>query len=43
MVVPRFVQQILGNGAITVYGDGTQASVFTYVEDVVDAITGFRT
>ncbi|MCP4265493.1 MAG: NAD-dependent epimerase/dehydratase family protein [Candidatus Brocadiaceae bacterium] len=39
MVVPRLVQQALRNEAITVYGDGTQTRVFTFVEDVVDAIT----
>ena len=38
MVMPRFVQQALSNETITVYGDGTQTRVFTYVEDVVDAI-----
>jgi len=38
MVMPRFVQQALRNETITVYGDGTQTRVFTYVEDVVDAI-----
>ena len=39
MVIPRFVQQALRNEAITVYGDGTQTRTFTYVGDVVDAIT----
>jgi UDP-glucose 4-epimerase len=39
MVIPRFVQQALRNETITVYGDGTQTRTFTYVGDVVDAIT----
>jgi len=39
MVIPRFVQQALRNEAITVYGDGTQTRTFTYVGDVVDAIS----
>ena len=39
MVIPRFVQQALRNEVITVYGDGTQTRTFTYVGDVVDAIT----
>lgn len=39
MVMPRFVQQALRNEPITVYGDGTQTRTFTYVGDVVDAIT----
>ena len=39
MVIPRFVQQALRNEAITVYGDGTQTRTFTYVGDVVGAIT----
>ena len=39
MVIPRFVQQALRNEAITVYGDGTQTRTFTYVGDVVDAVT----
>ena len=39
MVIPRFVQQALRNETITVYGDGTQTRTFTYVGDVVSAIT----
>ena len=38
MVVPRFVQQALSGGPITVYGDGRQTRCFTHVLDVVDAI-----
>ncbi len=40
MVVPRFVQQALRNEPITVYGDGQQSRCFTYVGDVIRAITG---
>ncbi len=39
MVVPRFIQQALRDEPITVYGDGQQTRTFTYVEDVVEAIT----
>jgi len=35
MVVPTFVQQALLNHPITVFGDGSQARSFTYVDDVV--------
>jgi UDP-glucose 4-epimerase len=40
MVVPRFVSQALANEALTVYGDGSQSRTFTYVKDVVAALTG---
>lgn len=39
MVIPRFVQQALRSEDITVYGDGSQSRTFTYVGDVVAAIT----
>ena len=38
MVVPRFVQQALDGGPITVYGDGQQVRCFTHVQDVVEAV-----
>jgi UDP-glucose 4-epimerase len=38
MVVPRFVEQALHGGPITVYGDGTQTRCFGSVFDVVDAV-----
>ena len=38
MVVPRFVEQALSGGPITVYGDGRQARCFGYVGDVVGAM-----
>ncbi len=38
MVIPRFVDQALTGGPITVYGDGTQSRCFTYVGDVVGAL-----
>jgi UDP-glucose 4-epimerase len=38
MVVPRFVEQALGGGPLTVYGDGKQSRCFGYVGDVVDAV-----
>lgn len=39
MVVPRFIQQALDNEPVTVYGSGTQSRTFTYVKDVVQALT----
>jgi len=39
MVVPRFVTQALKGEPITVYGDGTQRRSFTWVGDVVEAMT----
>jgi UDP-glucose 4-epimerase len=39
MVIPSFVAQALKNAPITVYGDGTQTRTFTYVKDVVAALT----
>jgi len=39
MVVPRFVTQALGGQPITVYGDGTQRRSFTWVGDVVEAMS----
>ncbi len=38
MVVPRFVQQALDGGPITVYGDGEQVRCFTHVADVIAAV-----
>lgn len=38
MVIPRFVQQALSGGPITVFGDGKQSRCFGYVGDVVRAI-----
>ena len=39
MVVPNFVQKALIGKPITVYGDGSQSRSFTYVADVIDALT----
>lgn len=39
MVVPRFVRQALCGKPLSVYGDGKQSRCFTYVSDVVRAIT----
>ncbi|MEO8480725.1 MAG: NAD-dependent epimerase/dehydratase family protein [Acidobacteriota bacterium] len=39
MVIPTFVRQALTGQPITVYGDGQQRRSFTYVGDVVEAIT----
>ncbi|MBI5085887.1 MAG: GDP-mannose 4,6-dehydratase [Acidobacteria bacterium] len=36
MVVPRFVRQALRGEDLTVYGDGSQSRVFTYVGDTVE-------
>ena len=38
MVLPRFVEQVLKGGPITVYGDGTQTRSFCWVGDVVEAL-----
>ncbi len=38
MVVPRFVEQALNGGPITVYGDGQQVRCFAHVDDVVEAL-----
>jgi UDP-glucose 4-epimerase len=39
MVIPNFVRQALAGEPITVFGDGTQTRCFTYVGDVVGALT----
>lgn len=39
MVVPNFVRQALAGEPITVFGDGSQTRCFTYVGDVVGALT----
>jgi UDP-glucose 4-epimerase len=39
MVIPNFVRQALAGQPITVFGDGTQSRSFTYVGDVVDALS----
>jgi UDP-glucose 4-epimerase len=38
MVVPRFINQALSGGPITVYGDGTQSRCFCYVQDSVSGL-----
>ncbi len=38
MVLPNFVAQALGDGPITIFGDGMQSRCFCYVEDVVRAM-----
>jgi UDP-glucose 4-epimerase len=38
MVVPRFVQQAMAGGPLTVYGDGRQTRCFTNVHDVIEAL-----
>jgi UDP-glucose 4-epimerase len=43
MVVPNFVRQALAGEPITVFGDGTQSRCFTYVGDVVGALTAIVT
>ncbi|MCF8077817.1 MAG: GDP-mannose 4,6-dehydratase [Desulfobacterales bacterium] len=40
MVIPRFIQQAIKNEPLSVYGDGTQTRTFTYVSDVVEALSG---
>jgi UDP-glucose 4-epimerase len=43
MVLPTFVRQALAEEPITVFGDGTQSRSFTYVGDVVRALTALMT
>lgn len=38
MVLPRFIEQALAGGPITVYGDGAQSRAFAHVTDVVDSV-----
>jgi UDP-glucose 4-epimerase len=38
MVVPSFVRQALANQPITVFGDGSQARCFGFVEDIIGAV-----
>ena len=40
MVVPRFIEKALKNEPVTIYGTGKQSRCFTYVGDVVSALTG---
>jgi UDP-glucose 4-epimerase len=39
MVVPRFISQALRGEPLSVYGDGSQSRSFTFVTDVVTAVT----
>jgi nucleoside-diphosphate-sugar epimerase len=36
-VIPKFINKLLANEPLTVYGDGEQSRDFTYVENVVEA------
>tara|TARA_Y100000385_G_scaffold291840_1_gene373011 strand:- start:2674 stop:3603 length:930 start_codon:yes stop_codon:yes gene_type:complete len=38
-VVTNFINQILNNKAITLYGDGSQTRSFQYIDDLLDGIT----
>ena len=38
-VVPNFIDQILNDQPLTVYGNGKQTRSFCYVDDLVDGIT----
>lgn len=40
MVIPNFVQQVLGGRDITVFGDGSQRRCFMHVADAVTALIG---
>ena len=42
-VVPRFLQQVLTGGSITVFGDGRQTRDYIYVDDVIDAVVAATT
>ena len=37
-VVTNFINQILNNESITIYGDGTQTRSFQYIDDLLDGI-----
>ncbi len=37
-VIPRFVEQALGNNPITIFGEGTQTRSFCYVTDQVEGL-----
>lgn len=39
MVVPRFIQNALRNESLQIYGTGKQTRCFSYVGDLVDAVT----
>ena len=39
MVIPRLVSQAIAGQPLTVYGDGRQSRTFTYVIEVVEALT----
>jgi UDP-glucose 4-epimerase len=38
MVIPRFVEQALAGGPLTVYDDGSQVRCFAHVSEVVDCV-----
>lgn len=38
MVLPRFIEQALAGGDLTVFGDGSQTRCFCYVDDAIDAL-----
>lgn len=38
MVIPRFVEQALAGGPVTVYDDGSQVRCFAHVREVVDCV-----
>lgn len=37
-VIPLFLEQALGGGSLTIFGDGQQVRDFVYIDDVVDAL-----
>ena len=42
-VIPQFMRQILEEGSLVVYGNGTQTRDFIYVDDVVEALVAAAT
>ncbi|MEZ4861342.1 MAG: NAD-dependent epimerase/dehydratase family protein [Caldilineaceae bacterium] len=42
-VIPQFMQQILGNGSVVVFGNGAQTRDFVYIDDVVEALIAAAT
>ncbi|MCL4300407.1 MAG: NAD-dependent epimerase/dehydratase family protein [Anaerolineae bacterium] len=42
-VIPQFVRQVLGDGSLIIYGNGTQTRDYIYVDDVVQALIAAAT
>jgi len=42
-VIPLFLEQSLGGGSVTIFGDGKQVRDFVFIDDVVDALAAAAT